>query len=118
MTYSDYSARFFYNDICLIDVKLDKFIDTIEKSIWSKEKIDNFCFGEKEVENQVINTYLIIIIAIELFATILLIIIIVVIIKMINMKNSNNIDINSIDKRKLVKDNENEINENKTIILK
>ena len=85
LTYSDYSARFFYNDLCIIDIKLDKFIDTIEKSIWSREKIDNFCLGEKEVENQVINTYLIIIIAIALFATILLIILIVVIIKMINI---------------------------------
>jgi hypothetical protein len=108
LTYSNYSARFFYNDLCIIDVKLDKFIDTIEKSIWSREKIDNFCLGEKEVENQVINTYLIIIIAIALFATILLIILIVVIIKMVNMKKSDDTDINSVDKRTLVKDNEDE----------
>ena len=68
LKYSDYKALFYFNDLLVIDEQLDKFIDTIEKSILSKEEIDNFCFGGKG--NEMINIYLIIIIAISLFATI------------------------------------------------
>ncbi len=104
LKYSDYKARFYFNDLLIIDEQLDKFIDTIEKSIWSKEEIDYFCFGGKGI-----NIYLIIIIAISLFATILLIILIAVILKMKKMakdSDNTNTNINSIDKNKLVNEDE------------
>ena len=66
LNYSDYKVSYYFNEKLLLNVSFDKFIETVENVIWSDERMDRFCFGEKkeeqmEEEQMEINSIIIII---------------------------------------------------------
>ena len=105
LEYSDYNVNYYFNDLLVLKVNLNTFINTIEQNIWSKEQIDNFCFGNKNIDNENINSYIIIIIVVGVFAIILLITVLFLMTKIVLIKKRYE-EIYSIENKKLINDDE------------
>ena len=105
MEYSDYNVNYYFNDLLVLKVKLDVFINTIEQNIWSREQIDNFCIGNKDIDNENINSYIVIIIVVGVFAIILLITVLFLIIKIVVITRKYE-EIYSFENKKLINNDE------------
>ena len=105
MEYSDYNVNYYFNDLLVLKVKLDVFINTIEQNIWSREQIDNFCIGNKDIDNENINSYTVIIIVVGVFAIILLFTVLFLIIKIVVITRKYE-EIYSFKNKKLINNDE------------
>ena len=100
LQYSDYNVTYFFNDRQILNIPLDVFINIIEKNIWTKEQIKNFCSGDissdsDSVSNSSSLAILIGLITISLIALALLIVIIVLIIKISKKKHEGGYDLDN-----------------------
>ena len=78
--YSDYFIEGYFDNTEIFNVKVDEFINKVEKEIWTDQQVDEYCgFYEKNNDNKEKNVYkVIMIIFICLFVSCLLIIIFLV----------------------------------------
>ena len=92
LNYSDYKLSYYFNNELLLNISFDKFVEKVESVIWSNERMDQFCFGEKKKETKVfkedeIEASLIIIIIMGFIILILVIVIIFLVIKLTYRKD-------------------------------
>lgn len=92
LNYSDYKLSYYFNNKLLLNISFDKFVEKVESVIWSNERMDQFCFGEKKKETKVfkedeIEASLIIIIIMGFIILILVIVIIFLVIKLTYRKD-------------------------------
>ena len=103
-SYEEYFVNYYFNDEHVFNLTVDKFINKMNKQIWSEEKINEFCGfdeGKKKSDNQQNNNddYYLMKIALFLFMAltgIFLIIIIILSVKIIRNKKSESRIYNSL----------------------
>ncbi len=106
LEYSDYNVHYYFNDKCILDVKLDKFIETIENNIWTQEQINRYCeygdIGSDSDSDEESQRNLIILIGLISAAAIALILFIVIICLCVKICKKKQKDRASMDSDKLL----------------
>ena len=105
--YSNYNVSFYFNDDLFFNITMDKFIETVEKNIWTSEQIDKFCYVENnnkdnnknKSKNNKISLKTIILISISILVVCLLIVIIFLVIKIFTKEDE---EVESIDSDALI----------------
>ena len=110
LTYSNYTVKYYFNDILLMNISFNEFVEIVEKNIWSLEDIDKFCYGEnitveEKKTNNSIDINLIIIIIMGIIIFILVIVIVLLIIKLMKKDNDIKSDLLIKDER-IIKEDE------------
>lgn len=109
LTFSDYNFIYYFNNKPFLNITFDKFIDKIEKVLWTDEEMTKFCFGDKKVlkveeEEDQNESNMILIIIMGIVILILVITIIFLVIKL-TQKSEDEFGDNEKDDSKLLKDN-------------
>ena len=92
LNYSDYKLSYYFNNKLLLNISFEKFVEKVENVLWSNERMDKFCFGDKKKEIKVlkeeeIEASLVIIIIMGFTILILVIVIIFLVIKLTYKKD-------------------------------
>lgn len=85
-TYTDYTVNYYFNDEVILTTDFQNFMDKINKKIWSKEAVDDYCQIKNEEEKT--NVLLIIVIAWSAVVLILIVVAIVLCYKVYKKKSN------------------------------
>ena len=106
LTFSNYNVLYYFNGELLLNITFDKFIDKIEKVLWSDEEMSRFCFGDKKIlkeEEDEIEGNIIIIIIMGFIILLLVITIIILVIKL-TQKTEDEFEDNEKEDNRLIDD--------------
>ena len=92
LNYSNYTVKYYFNDIIIMSIPFDKFVEKVEKNIWSLADFDEYCYAENitiedNTKNNSINTKITIIMIMGIIIFILVIVIVFLIVKLVHKDN-------------------------------
>ena len=89
LKYSDYTIKYYFDDMLILSQTFDKFLEEVEKNLWDYKKIELFCLGEvkKPVDNS--NKIIIFMGVLIFILTIVVIVLIFLLLKNNKSKNKN-----------------------------